>query len=139
MRAADRLRSHRRAGDEGIRRFLAEDVLPHLPSNLEFTRVSTISDQRRVAHEMKVRFTHDRELPWLLPGVGPTGRDVETDAVSVASYRHTSRLGVVTSQIRAYRITWDRLDVLEQVTCRHPASPTARPSAAPPRAGPRPG
>ena len=54
-------------GDAEIRRFLADDVIAHLPAGLEFTRVSKTSDQRRVAHEMTVRFTHDRALPWLLP------------------------------------------------------------------------
>lgn len=102
-------------GTEEIRRFLADDVLAHLPSGLEFTRVSKTSDQRRVAHEMTVRFTHDRELPWLLPGVDPTGRDVETNAVSVASFKHTSKLGEVHSRILTYRITWDRLDVMTQL------------------------
>lgn len=103
-----------RGGDE-VRRFLAEDVIPHLPSGLELVRVSKTSDQRRVAHEMTVRFTHDRELPWLLPGVGPTNRDVETSAVTVASFKHASKLGVTRSRILTYRFTWDRLDVLAQL------------------------
>ncbi|WP_165922588.1 nuclear transport factor 2 family protein [Pseudonocardia endophytica] len=102
-------------GPDDIRRFLVEDVIDHLPSGLEFTRVSKTSDQRRVAHEMTVRFTHDRELPWLLPGVAPTGRDVETSAVSVASFKHASKFGKVSSRILAYRITWDRLDVMAQL------------------------
>ncbi len=101
-------------GDD-VRRFLAEDVIAHLPSGLEFTRVSATSDQRRVAHEVTARFTHDRELPWLLPGVEATGRVVETGAVTVASFRHASRFGVVNSRILTYRITWDRLDVMAQL------------------------
>lgn len=102
-------------GPDEIRRFLTEDVIEHLPSGLEFTRVSKTSDQRRVAHEMRVRFTHDRELPWLLPGVAPTGRDVETSAVSVASFKHASKFGKVHTRILTYRIMWDRLDVLTQI------------------------
>lgn len=102
-------------GGEDVRRFLAEDVLPHLPSGLELTRVSKTSDQRRVAHEMAVRFTHDCELPWLLPGVAATGRDVETSAVSVASFKHASKFGKVNSRILTYRFTWDRLDVMAQL------------------------
>jgi carboxymethylenebutenolidase len=102
-------------GADDVRRFLADDVIPHLPSGLELTRVSKTSDQRRVAHEMTVRFTHDVELPWLLPGVAPTGRDVETGAVTVASFKHASKLGVTHSRILTYRITWDRLDVMTQL------------------------
>jgi carboxymethylenebutenolidase len=112
-------------GEHDVRRLLADDVLPHLPSGLELTRVSKTSDQRRVAHEMTVRFTHDRELPWLLPGVAPTGRDVETSAVSVASFRHASTNGVVSSRMATYRITWDRLDVMTQLGLPDPAAAAA--------------
>jgi carboxymethylenebutenolidase len=103
------------SGAEEIRRFLTEDVIPHVPGDLEFRRVSRTSDQRRVAHELIVSFTHDRELPWLLPGVRPTGRTVEVGAVSVGSFKHTSRLGHVTSRLTAYRITWDRLDLMSRL------------------------
>ncbi|MFC4948870.1 hypothetical protein [Pseudonocardia sp. GCM10023141] len=102
-------------GIEDIRRFLTEDVVPHLPGDLAFRRVSKTSDQRRVTHELIVTFTHDRELPWLLPGIPPTGRTVSVNAVSIGSFRHTSTLGHVTSRLTAYRIMWDRLDLLERL------------------------
>ena len=62
-------------GTDELRRHLAEDVIPHRPADLTFRRVSRTVDQRRLAEESMVSFTHDRKLPWLLPGLVPTGRD----------------------------------------------------------------
>ena len=97
-------------GADELRRYLAEDVTPHLPADLTFTRVSRTVDQRRIVDEMTVGFTHDRELPWLLPGAAPTGLHVEATAISVVTVRHTTRLGVTTSRIAAHRTLWGPLD-----------------------------
>lgn len=91
----------------GLRRYLAEDVLPHLPTDLTFRRISRTSDRWRVAQEDMVGFTHDRELPWLLPGVVPTGRHVEVLAVSVVT--------VERSRIASHRTLWDQTALLAQL------------------------
>jgi hypothetical protein len=54
--------------DRDLRSHLAQDVLPHLPADLVFRRISRTVDQRRLTQESVVSFTHDREPPWLLPG-----------------------------------------------------------------------
>ena len=95
------------ASGEGLRRFLAEDVLPHLPADLTFRRISRTVDRWRLAEEATVGFTHDRELPWLLPGVAPTHRRVEVLAISVVSIRH--------SRITSHRTLWDHSGLLEQL------------------------
>ncbi|MDQ3294468.1 MAG: hypothetical protein M3527_08470, partial [Actinomycetota bacterium] len=48
-----------------LHRHFAEDVLPHLPADLAFRRVSRVADIRKLVDERVVTFTHDRELPWL--------------------------------------------------------------------------
>lgn len=95
------------AGDGGLRRYLAEDVLPHLPADLSFRRISRTTDRWRVAQEDMVAFTHDRELPWLLPGVGPTGRRAEVLAVSIVSVRG--------SLVTSHRTLWDYSGLLAQL------------------------
>jgi len=72
-------------------------------------------DQRRLAEESMVTFTHDRELPWLLPGVAPTGRQVEVLAISVVSARHRSRAGRTTTLIAGHRTLWDQVGLLTQL------------------------
>jgi carboxymethylenebutenolidase len=93
--------------DGGLRRYLAADVLPHLPDDLVFRRISRTIDRWRVAQEDMVGFTHDRELPWLLPGVGPTGRRAEVLAISIVSVRG--------SLITSHRTLWDYSGLLAQL------------------------
>jgi carboxymethylenebutenolidase len=103
------------AGTDDLRRYLAEDVVPHRPADLAFRRVSKTVDQRRLVEESMVTFTHDRELPWLLPGVAPTGRQVEVLAISVVSVRHRSRAGRTTSLIAGHRTLWDQVGLLTKL------------------------
>jgi carboxymethylenebutenolidase len=100
---------------QDLRRHLAEDVLPHLPPDLTFRRLSRTVDQRRLVDEVMVGFTHDRELPWLLPGAGPTHRHAEVLAISVVAFRHTSRLGTTESRITSHRTLWDHAGLLAQL------------------------
>jgi carboxymethylenebutenolidase len=102
-------------GADALRRHLADDVLPHRPADLTTTRVSRTGDRFRVVDEARVAFTHDRELPWLLPGVAPTGRQVEVLAISVVSARHRSRAGRTTTLIVGHRTLWDQVGLLNQL------------------------
>lgn len=92
------------ATGDGLRRYLAEDVAPHLPAELTFRRVSRTVDRWRVADETLVGFVHDRELPWLLPGVAATGGRVEVLAVSIVAIRG--------GRIASHRTLWDHSALL---------------------------
>jgi carboxymethylenebutenolidase len=87
------------SGTAEVRRFLADDVAGHLPADLATTRLSRTVDRFRVVDEERVAFTHDRALPWLLPGVAPTGRRTEALAVSICTVRQGRVLGL--------RVLWD--------------------------------
>lgn len=88
------------SGIEATRRHLAADVIGHVPADLQFHRISRTVDRIRLVDEQRVRFTHDRELPWLLPGVEPTGRSVDVLAVTVAVVRQ--------GRLVAHRTLWDQ-------------------------------
>lgn len=94
-------------GLEDLRRYLAEDVLPHLPADLTFTRTSRTVDRWRVADEVTVAFTHDRALPWLLPGAEPNRRRAQVLTVSVVTV-HRAR-------ITSHRTLWDLSGLLSQL------------------------
>lgn len=94
-------------GSDDVRAFLAEDLLPHLPADLAFERISRTGNRWRVAEEATVTFTHDRELPWLLPGAAPTHRRASVLAISVVSIRH--------SRINSHRTLWDHSGLLSQL------------------------
>jgi carboxymethylenebutenolidase len=90
-------------GRDAVRGHLAQ-VSAHLPADLTFARLSRTVDRFRVVDEERVSFTHDRELPWLLPGVTATGRRAETLAISVATVRQ--------GRLLAVRTLWDHTTLL---------------------------
>jgi carboxymethylenebutenolidase len=70
--------------------------------------------QNRVIDEQILRFTHDVEMPWMLPGVAPTGRRVEAVFVVLVQFDAAGRI--------AYEhIYWDQATVLVQLGLLDPA------------------
>ena len=98
-----------------LRRHLDEDVLGHLPADLTFRRISRTGNRWTVADETVVGFTHDRELPWLLPGAAPTYRHAEVLAISVVTVRR--------SRITSHRTLWDHSGLLTQLRLDRPTLP----------------
>jgi carboxymethylenebutenolidase len=94
-------------GGQAVRRFYAEDFLPHLPGDLAVTPVSRTVDRFRLVDETTVSFTHDRELPWLLPGIGPTHRRAEVLAITVVGFERL--------RIRSQRVLWDHATLTAQL------------------------
>ncbi|MBV9820563.1 MAG: hypothetical protein JOZ07_19720 [Solirubrobacterales bacterium] len=94
-------------GHGGLERFYRDEVFDHVPADLALRRLSRAVDRFRLADETMVSFTHDRELPWLLPGVQATDRTVEVLTVTVVAFRK----GLITSQ----RTLWDHARLTEQL------------------------
>jgi carboxymethylenebutenolidase len=94
-------------GVQALERFYAEDFLPHLPGDLTLTRISRTVDRFRLVDETTVSFTHDLELPWLLPGVGATGRRAQVLAISIVSFERM--------RIRSERVLWDYATLTAQL------------------------
>ena len=103
------------SADRDLGRHLTEDVLPHLPEDLTFRRVSRTVDQRGLVQESVVSFTHDRELPWLLPGVPPTHRSAEVTAMTTLRVKHRSHMGASTTVLLGQRVLWDLASLLAQL------------------------
>jgi carboxymethylenebutenolidase len=95
------------AGEQALKRFYAEEFLPHLPADLTRTRISRTVDRFRLVDETTVAFTHDCELPWLLPGISPTHRRAEVLTVAVVSYAR--------GRIRSVRVLWDYATLTAQL------------------------
>jgi carboxymethylenebutenolidase len=94
-------------GGQGVERFYAGDLLPWLPGDLTLTRVSRTVDRWRLVDEMTVSFTHDRELPWLLPGVEPTHRRADVLVIAVVAFER--------GRIRSVRMLWDHATLTGQL------------------------
>ena len=104
-------------GRQTVERFYAEQVLPHLPADLTLNRISRTVDRWRLVDESTVSFTHDRELPWLLPGVEPTFRRAEVLAIAVVGFDRT--------RIRSQRVLWDHATLAGQLGLQTATAPAA--------------
>ena len=63
--------------------------------------------------ELIATFTHDLEMPALLPGIAPTGRKV--------SLAHVVVMGIVNGKVAYEHIYWDQASLLVQVGLLDPA------------------
>lgn len=93
-------------GQEAVRRFYAEEFIPSLPPDIALEPVSRTVGPERIVDEMIVTLTHDREVPWLLPGVPATGRWIEVALVGVVRF--------VDDLIAHEHLWWDQASVLVQ-------------------------
>ena len=94
-------------GRQALQHFYAEDLLPHLPGDLVLARISRTVDRFRLVDEMTVSFTHDRELPWLLPGVSPVFRRAEVLAIAGVAFERR--------RVRSVRVLWDHATLTAQL------------------------
>jgi carboxymethylenebutenolidase len=77
------------------------------PADTHIRRISRTIGQGRVIDELIVSFTHDVEMPAMLPGVAPTGRKVELPHVVV--------MGITDGKVAYEHIYWDQASLLAQV------------------------
>jgi carboxymethylenebutenolidase len=101
-------------GRRAVERFYGGQFLPYLPEDLTLRRISRTVDRWRLVDETTVSFTHDRELPWLLPGVEPTFRRAEVLAITVVGFDRT----LIWSQ----RVLWDHATLAAQLNITAPAA-----------------
>ena len=105
------------SGRQAVERFYADQFLAHVPDDLTLNRISRTVDRWRLVDETTVSFTHDRELPWLLPGVEPTFRRAEVLAIAVVGFDRT--------RIRSQRVLWDHATLAGQLDLRTATVPAA--------------
>ena len=94
-------------GRPALERFYRDVMLPHLPADLGFTRRSRTVDRFHLVDELTVSFVHDRELAWLIPGIGPTGRHASVTAIVIVEFER----GAIASQ----RTLWDCASLATQL------------------------
>ncbi len=94
-------------GRRAVERFYADQFLPYVPDDLKLSKISRTVDRWRLVDETTVSFTHDRELPWLLPGIEPTFRRAEVLAIAVVGFERM--------RIRSQRVLWDHATLAAQL------------------------
>ena len=74
-------------GYKDLYRFYRNFFIPCNPPSMEMRLLSRTIGTDRVVDEMHVQFLHTQEIPWILPGVAPTGKEVKVALVSVVCIR----------------------------------------------------
>ncbi|HEY3726166.1 MAG TPA: nuclear transport factor 2 family protein [Solirubrobacteraceae bacterium] len=101
------------SGGEAVRDFYATRFIDHTPDDAVLTPIARTVSPDRVIDEFVLEFTHDAELPWMLPGVAPTGRRVRIPTVVV--------MGFSDGKVAYEHIYWDQASVLVQIGLLDPA------------------
>jgi carboxymethylenebutenolidase len=87
-------------GRDEVRAFYESWFVGRWPADTQVTQVSRTVGQGRVIDELIVSFTHDVEMPALLPGIAPTGRKVVL--------AHVVLMGIVDGKVAYEHIYWDQ-------------------------------
>jgi carboxymethylenebutenolidase len=87
--------------------FYGEHFIPKMPADTTLRLLSRTIGDDRVIDEFVFSFTHDVEMDWMLPGIAPTGRNVEVPMVAVVQFEG--------EKIACERIYWDQASVLVQL------------------------
>ena len=69
------------------------------------TPVNRVVGEGQIVDELRLTFTHDRPMPWLLPGVPPTGKPIAMDVVVVVQFRG-DKLAWITPPCSGRRACW---------------------------------
>ena len=95
------------SGGDEVREFYASQFIGHTPADAVLHPISRTVSADRVIDEFVLEFTHDAEIPFMLPGVPPTGRRVRIPTVVV--------MGFEEDKVAYEHIYWDQASVLVQL------------------------
>ena len=94
-------------GKKDLYRFYRDFFIPCNPPTLKMKLLSRTIGVDRVIDEMFISFKHTQEIPWMLPGIPPTNKNVEVALVSVVCIRG--------GKLYHEHIYWDQASVLVQL------------------------
>jgi carboxymethylenebutenolidase len=101
------------AGGDAVRRFYSTQFIGQTPADAVLHPIARTVSADRVVDEFVLEFTHDREIPFMLPGVAATGRRVRIPTVVV--------MGFSRGKVAYEHIYWDQASVLVQLGLLEPA------------------
>ena len=94
-------------GSQHLRRFYKHHFVNSNPPDTKLIPVSRTIGIDRLVDEMIFCFTHTCEIPWMLPGIEPTGNYVEIPLVAIVNFRG--------DLLYHEHIYWDQASVLVQI------------------------
>ena len=95
------------SGQDELRRYYAEVFIPGIPDGTTNELIARSVGDDFVVDQAIMSMKHDREIPFLLPGLEPTGRTIEVPFVVVVNFR--------ADLMQSERLYWDQAGVLSQL------------------------
>ncbi len=101
-------------GRDGVRHFYRHHLVGKLfPPDAELRTISRTVGEDQIVDEAVATFTHTQPIDWLLPGVPPTGKQVELAAVVIVKF--------AAGKVAHEHIYWDQASVLVQLGLLDPS------------------
>ena len=100
-------------GAANVRQFYGDHFIGKWPKDIEIAPVSRTVGDDQVVDELVLSFTHDIEMPQLLPGIAPTGRHVRLAFCVVVKFDD--------GKVAHEHIYWDQASLLVQIGALDPA------------------
>jgi carboxymethylenebutenolidase len=94
-------------GAKMLSRFYKHHFVNSNPPDTALLPISRTVGATQIVDEMLFTFTHTAEVPWMLPGVAPTGKRVEVPLVAIVKFRG--------DKLYHEHIYWDQASVLLQI------------------------
>ena len=94
-------------GYDGVYDFYKNYFVGKMPDDTKVERISRTVGKEQVVDELIMRFTHDRQIDFMLPGIPATGRYVELPLVVVMKFN--------CNKIAHEHIYWDQGSLLAQI------------------------
>lgn len=104
-------------GKENLRHYYADVFIPGIPAETTSELIARSVGDNLLVDEFIMRMTHDQAIPFLLPGLAPTGKTVEVPTVVIVKFRG--------DLMESERLYWDQATVLSQVGLIDPSLPFA--------------
>jgi carboxymethylenebutenolidase len=94
-------------GYDEVYTFYSNNFVGKMPSDTKFVRISRTIGKNQVVDELIISFTHDIEIPAMIPSIPPTGKYVELPIVVVMKFKG--------NKIAYEHIYWDQASLLKQI------------------------
>jgi carboxymethylenebutenolidase len=94
-------------GRPALRAYYADVFIPAIPDGTTQEPVCRSIGPDSIVDEAVMVMPHDREIPFLLPGLAPTGKTIEIPFVVVVRFRN--------DLMASERLYWDQAAVLAQL------------------------
>jgi carboxymethylenebutenolidase len=94
-------------GKAALGEYYSKSVISQIPPDFELVPISRTIGTDQLVDEVVAKFTHTIQMDWMLPGVAPTGKQVEVPVVGIIRFRD--------GKIAHEHLYWDQASILVQI------------------------